>query len=323
MDSLSRLMTALWYVDICCAGMVLFRLGYLRIHQRYPGLVAFLAMDVVMGCMGLRYGMASLIYYWTYFIASSLLGSALLIRMCREMFAELYCRHAGLRGLTQCRLRRSILIGSAVCLALAPPVGILHWGDPEFECWQFPFFDLHRCLTFGVVAFVVTMWRKLRALPLDIPSNVSTYARSTCAYLTCSGLVETVVLIMHKRLATMVCSVILLAASLAFYGSLVLFLRRPNEIRQVDRFAVDPEEVAWLSSISSLFARVDEAQRRGRASAVRRLPFFVILSSLHSVWKACARAGGIMLGLVQKGVSNGRTGLRGEIRPPNSHTGTR
>jgi len=280
--------------------LLLFRLGYLRIHRRYPALVVFLAMDVIAGVIGLRFGTKSLTYYWTYFVTNSLMGPALMIWMCREMFAELYCCHPGLPGLTQCTLKRSILVGSAAGLALAPPVGILHWGDPEFVCWQFPFMELHRCLSFGVVVFVVTMWRKLRALPLDVPSNVKTYACSVCFCNTCSGLLETAFLAIHNRQATEVCSVVLLAASLAFYSSLALFIRRPSEIRQVDRFPVDPQEVAWLSSISSLFAHADEAQRRGRASTLRRLPFFVILSSFHSVWKACARAGYIVLGVVQK-----------------------
>jgi len=160
--------------------------------------------------------------------------------------------------------------------------------------------ELHRCLDFGVAVFVVTMRRKLRGLPLEVPSNANAYASSAFLYFTSGGLVETAVLALHNRRATMIWSIVLLVASLAFYGYLALFLRRPGKIRQVDRCSFDPQEIASLTSISNLFERVDEAQRRGRASALRRLSFFVILTSFHSFWKACARAGGIMLGLVQK-----------------------
>jgi len=297
---LIRLMRGLWYVDSCCVVLLLFRLGYLRVYKRYPALVAYLATDAAAGVIGLRYGTGSLTYYWTYFVGSNLMGSALLIWMCREMFAELYSCHPGLRGLTQCTLRRSIVIGTFAGLALAPPVGILHWGDPEFACWQFPFFELHRCLSFGVVVFVVTMWRRLRLLPLDVPRNVKTYTRSMCVYLAVGGVVESVVLIVHTQRATAVWSVVLVAANLVFYGLLAVLAERPAEICQVERLPIDPQEIAWLSSISCLFACVDGAQRRGRAAALRRLPFFALLSSLHIAWKACARAGGVILGSAQK-----------------------
>jgi hypothetical protein len=300
MEFLIRLMRVLWYVDSSCAVLVLLRLGSLGIHRRYPALMLFLAMDVVGGIASLHYGTRSLAYYWIYLVSNSLIGSALLIWMCREMFAELYYYHPGLRGLTPYTLRRSILIGSSAALALAPPVGILHWGDSQYQCWQFPLFEMHRCLSFGVAVFVVTMWRKLRSLPLTVPGNAKTYAFSTCLYLSCSGMMETVILVEHARLATRVLSAIMLAANLAFYGSLIVLLKRPAQIRQAEHVPVDPQEVAWLSSISWLFVRVDEAQRRGRASALRRFPLLALFHSFRGVWKACARAGGIIAGSAEK-----------------------
>jgi len=299
MKFLTRLMTDLWYADLFVLAVLLFRLAVLRFYERYPALVAYLMLDLVGSVIGLRYGTKPLVYYWTYFVCEILLGSVLLILVCREMFAELYCYHPGLRGLTQCTLRRSILIGTVVTIGLAP-VGIIHWGEADFQCWQFPFCEVHRCLTFGVVVFVVAMWRRLRLLPLDVSRNVKTYTRSMCVYLAVGGVVETVVLIVHTQRATVVWSVVLVAANLVFYGLLAVLAERPAEMRQVERLPIDPQEVAWLSSISCLFARVDEAQRRGRAAALRRLPCFAIVSSLHSVLKACARACYIILGSAQK-----------------------
>ncbi len=302
MEHLIRLMRPLWYFASFCEVALLVRLGYLRIHKRYPALALFLATDVAAGTVGLCSGTSSLAYYWTYFASNTLAGSVLLIRMCTEMFAELYQFHPGLRGLTRLTLRRSTFIGALAALAVAPPVGLLHWGDPHFRCWQFPFFELHRCLSFGVALFVMTMWLKLRALPLDVPRNVKTYAWSACLYFCGCGLVETFVLAMHSPLATVVWSDVLLLASIAFYVLLAVLLERPSEVRLVQRPLVEPEEVAWIGSLSRLFARVDEAQRRGYALTLKRLPFFALLlvGWFHSAWKACARAGCIILGLAQK-----------------------
>jgi len=301
MAFLIRLMRVLWYVDSCCVVMLLLRLGYLRIHKRYSALMSYLALDAVAGVVGLLYGTRSPVYYWTYLVSNSVLGSALLIWMCREMFAELYCYHPGLRGLTQYTLRRSILIGSVCVLVLIPPVGILHWGDPQYQCWEFPLFEMHRCLSVGAAVFVVAMWRKLRSLPLTIPGNVKTYALSICLYLSFLGIIETLVLVGHAPLATRILSVVLLAVNLAFYGSLAVLLERPREVRQMEHAPVDPQEVAWLESISRLFVVADEAQRRGRASALRRLPLFGLCrSSFRSAWRACARAGGSILGSAEK-----------------------
>ena len=301
MEPLIRLLRALYFLDSICATLLLARLAYLQIHKRYPALVLFLAMDVVAEPVAVLFGIGSRTYYWTYFVCNAL-GSALLIWMCREMFAELYFSHPGLRGMTKCTLARSIVVGAVTALIAAPPVGLLHWGDPQFDCWQFPFIEVHRCLCFGAALFVMAMWRKLRSLPLDLSRNVKTYACSACLYWMCLGLVETAVLAIHTVRATIVWSDGLLIAELAFYGSLALRLRRPGEIRRVERSPVDPREFEWLSSISSLFIRVNEAESRGRASAAKRLPFLalLLLASAHSAWKVCARAAGITIGLVQK-----------------------
>jgi hypothetical protein len=323
--TLIRVMTDLWYVDSCGVVLLLLRLGYLRFYARYPGLMLFLLTDLVGGVVGLRYGTGSRAYYWSYFVTSSLLGSGLLIWMCREMFAELYYYHPGLRGATQCTLKRSLVIGAAVSLALAPPVGLIHWGDPAFQCWQFPFVEVHRCLTFGVVVFVVAMWNILRWLPLDVPSNVKVYTFATCLYLTCSGLVESAALIAHTTLVTLVCGTILLAVTLVFYVALAVLAEEPQDIPHFCFLPVDyPQEVFQLSSIARLFATIDGAQRRGRASALKRSLFFTVARSLKlgklqmsvrgagleawgvmvgcfgSALKACARAGDIILDRLQK-----------------------
>ena len=138
--------------------------------------------------------------------------------------------------------------------------------------------------------FVVAMWRRLRLLPLDVPTNVKTYTSTMCIYLAFGGLIETVILIVHTERGTAVWSIVLLAVNLIFCGLLAVLAERPTEIRHVARTPIDPQEVLWLSSLSCLFVRVDEAQRRGCAAALKRLPFFGIFSSLHNAWKACARA---------------------------------
>jgi hypothetical protein len=302
MELLIRLMRVLWYVDSAGLVLLLWRLAYLEIHKRYPALFLFLAVDLIAAAAGLTFGTRSLTYYWTYFFTTNLLGSILLVWMCREMFAELYGCYTGLVGITRSTLKRSVLIGSVGVLAVAPPVGLLHWGNPQFDCWQFPFVELHRCLSFGVALFVAMMWRKLRSLPLVVPRNVKTYAWWVFFNATSCGLVETAVLAIHRRLATISFSIFVLVVSLAFYGSLGLLIERPSEIRQPERLPIDREEFAWLSDISGLFARVDDAQRRGRASAIKRLPIFAVLliGSFQNAWRACARAGGIILHLAQK-----------------------
>jgi hypothetical protein len=45
---------------------------------------------------------------------------------------------------------------------------------------------------------------------------------------------------------------------------------------------VGPEVMARLTSVSNFFERVDEAQQRGRASALNRLPFFAVARSLNA-----------------------------------------
>lgn len=302
MELAVRLMRPLWYLTSFGEILLLFRLIYLGVHKRYPALTLFLATDVLIAAVGLRFGTASRTYYWTFFVSGNLAGSAILIWMCREMFRELYCYHSGLRGLTKFTLRRSIMIGASAALLIAPPVGLLHWGDPQFQCWEFPFFELHRCLELGVALFAITMWLRLQALPLDIPSNVKTYAWAACPYFACCSSIETAVLAMHSQRATIIWSDVLLVASLAFYVVLAWRIERPREIRAVQFLLVDPKEFAWLSSISGLFMRVNEAQRRGYESTLRRYPFFVLLfiTFCYSAWKLCARGCYIVLGLLQR-----------------------
>ncbi len=310
MRLLTRIATALWFVDSCGVLVLLLRLGYLRFHRRYPALMLFLIVDLVGGVVGLRYGTGSLTYYWSYFLSNILAGAGLLIWMCREMFAELYCYHPGLPGLTQCTLKRSIFVGAVVTVGLAP-VSIIHWGERDFQCWEFPFFEVHRCLTFGVVVFVVAMWRRLRLIPLNIPSNVKMYAFSTCSYLTLCGLSETAMLIQHTPFATLAWSVVLLASTLVFYGALAILAERPIEIRQPLPLPIDPEEFAWLYSISSLFARVDEAQFRGRTSVLRRLPFFRMIELTSQRVQSARPSWLLHTRFSPKGVRNGRARLRG------------
>jgi len=298
MEILIRITRLLWPIDSLLLVLVILRLGWLGFHRRYPALVLYLTVDLVAGVVGLSYGTRSLTYYWAYFIAGILGESVLLIWMPHEMFAELYRHHPGLAGVTQCTLKQSVWIGAAVTLGLAP-VGIIHWGDAGYKCWEFAFFEIHRCLTFGVVVFVVVMWQKLRLIPLCIPRNTKMYAFSACAYLTFGGLVETVDLIVHTRVMTRVSGVCLLAASLVFHSILGALAERPSVAEPLS-LSMDTEDFGWLYSMSSLFARADEAHRRGRVSSLRRLRFLRFTRSIHSAWKACSRACSIILGLAQK-----------------------
>ena len=113
MELLIRLMRLLWYMELAGVVVLLLRLAYLQVYRRYPALMLFLALDLT-GAVGLSYSTRSLTYYWTYFFANNVLGSALFIWMCREMFTELYGYHPGLRGVTRFTLKRSILIGASV-----------------------------------------------------------------------------------------------------------------------------------------------------------------------------------------------------------------
>ena len=280
METLKPLMTELWYVDIFCLTVLLFRLAYLRFYERYPALTLYMVIDLLCSAVGLSYGTRSHAYYWTYFLSSSLFGAVLLIWMCREMFGELYYCHQGLRGATQCTLKRSILASSAVTIALAP-VALIHWRDADFRCWEFPLIEVNRCLNFGVVIFVLAMWSMLRWLPLDIPGNVKTYSYSMCIYLACNGVLQTLVLIAHSPLVTLTCSVTVLASNLVLHCTLAVLANRPEEVLPECCPVVDPEMMARLTSVSNFFERVDEAQQRGRASVLNRLPFFTVARSLN------------------------------------------
>jgi hypothetical protein len=298
MEILIRTTRLLWPIDSLVLALVLLRLGWLGFHRRYPALLLYLTVDLLAGVVGVLNGTASLTYYWAYFLAGILGESVLLIWMAREMFAELYRHHPGLAGVTQCTLKHSVWIGTVVTLGLAP-VGIIHWGDAGYKCWEFVFFEIHRCLTFGVVVFVIAMWRKLRLIPLRIPRNTRVYAVSACVYLTFGGLVETVDLIVHTRIVTRASGVCLLAASLVFHVVLVALARRPS-VTEPPTASLDTEDFGWLYSMASLFARADEAHRRGRVSSLRRLRFLRFPGSIYRVWKACSRAGSFILGLAQK-----------------------
>jgi hypothetical protein len=279
METLRSVMTSLWYVDICCLTVLLFRLAYLRFYERYPALTLYFVTDLLCSAVGLSYGTRSHAYYWTYFLLSSLFGVVLLIWMCREMFGELYYVHQGLRGASQCTLKRSILVSSAVTIALAP-VALIHWRDADFRCWEFPLIEVNRCLNFGVVIFVLAMWSMLRWLPLDIPGNVKTYSYSMCIYLAGNGVLQTVVLIAHSPLVTLTCSVAVLVANVVLHCTLVVFINRPEEVLPECCY-VDPQMMARLNSVSNFFERVDEAQQRGRASALNRIPLFAVARSFN------------------------------------------
>ncbi len=281
MEILKPLMTDLWYLDACCLVVLLFRLAYLRFYKQYPALTMYLATDLLCSAVGLSYGIRSHAYYWTYFLSSSVLGAILLVWMCREMFGELYYYHQGLRGATQCTLTRSIIISSAVTIALAP-VALIHWHDADFHCWEFPFIEVNRCLNFGVAIFVLAMWSMLRWLPLDIPRNVKTYSYSVCIYLACNGVLQTIVLIAHSHLVTLACSIAVLATNLILHCTLAPLAKRPVDVLPECCPVVGPEVMARLTSVSNFFEQVDVAQQRGRASALNRLPFFAVARSLNA-----------------------------------------
>jgi hypothetical protein len=306
METLKPLMTDLWYLDTLCLVVLLLRLAYLRFYKQYPALTMYLATDVLCSAVGLSCGTRSQAYYWTDFLSSSVLGVVLLIWMCHEMFGELYYCHQGLRGATQCTLKRSVMISSAVTLGLAP-VALIHWHDADFQCWEFPVSEVSRCLDFGVVIFVLAMWSMLRWLPLDIPKNVKAYSYSICVYLACVGVLETVVLIAHNHFVTLICSIVLLVANLVFHCTLAVFAQRPAEILPECHPYVGPDLIAHLTSVSNFFERVDEAQQRGRASALNRIPFFAIARSLNvgalratilraaaETWRRVANRGGTL-----------------------------
>jgi hypothetical protein len=195
MEILKPLMMDLWYrmhVALWSSCSV----GVSAVLQAVP-LDHVPATDLLCSAVGLSYGIRSHAYYWTYFLSSSVLGAILLVWMCREMFGELYYYHQGLRGATQCTLTRSIVISSAVTIALAP-VALIHWHDADFQCWEFPLIEVNRCLNFGVAIFVLAMWSMLRWLPLDIPRNVRDVFILNAPYLACNGVLQTVVLIAHN-----------------------------------------------------------------------------------------------------------------------------
>ncbi len=270
MDTLTHVLKPLWFVNLACLVVLLFRSTRLGIFARYPALLIYLYIDLSLGMIGLSFGLGSLIYWWSYFVLSRLLGSVVLILMSREIFVEIYFYHPGLRQMTIATLRNSVILGIVGTLLLVP-LALIHWGDPGFRCWQLPFYELGRSLIFGQVFFIVSMWNKLRWLPLKIHKNVKTYSLTLGLYQTVNGLLMTMILIMHSPRFHTASNVIVLLTSSAFYAMLALALQRPEDIPLPRCCPVpDPQLIARLSHVDDLLNEIESRTERGRALALQR-----------------------------------------------------
>jgi hypothetical protein len=260
---------ALWSADTGLIVVLLIRLWYLRLHKRYPFLVAFLALGPVGLIIGLAAGRTSIFYYWSYMVFENFLGNALRILLAREMFSELYATSPGLRGITRRTLKRSILAGSGVALALGPIV-LVHRGDPGFTCWYLAFFEAHRCVLFGLLVFVGVMWRKLRYLPLPLSRNVQAYAKGVGWLCAANGTLETVAMLVHTPEVSQFCIIALLCSELLVHGYLLLQMRAPEPMLYPDRDLGDPMLLSELHRVGLLFGKIDEAAGRATALTVAR-----------------------------------------------------
>jgi hypothetical protein len=249
--------------------VLLIRFWYLRLYQRYPFLIAFLALGPIGLTIGLAAGRGSAFYYWSYMVFENFLGNALRIFMAREMFSELYATNPGLRGITRRTLNRSILAGAGVAAALGPIV-LVHRGDPGFTCWYLAFFEVHRCVLFALLVFVAAMWRKLRYLPLPLSSNIQVYAKGVGGLCATSGTLETLVMLVHTPEASQVCTIALLCSELVVHGYLLFRMRGPEPMLYPDRGLGDPMLVSELERVGLLFGKIDEAAGRATALTVAR-----------------------------------------------------
>jgi len=270
MYTLTHVLNPLWFVNLACLVVLLFRSTRLGLFARYPALIIYLYIDLSLGLIGLSFGLRSLIYWWSYFVLTRLLGSVVLILMSCEIFDEIYFHHPGLRQMTIATLRKSVILGIMGTLLLAP-IALIHWGEPGFRCWQLPFYELGRSLMFGQVIFIVSMWSKLRWLPLEIHKNVKTYSLTLALYQIVNGVIATMILIMHSPRFTMASNVIVLLTSMAFYATLALALERPAQVPFPRCCPVpDPQLLAHLSNVDDLLNEIEARTERARAVVLQR-----------------------------------------------------
>jgi hypothetical protein len=270
---------ALWSADTVLIVVLLIRLGYLGLYKRYPFLMAFLALGPIGLIIGLAAGRTSILYYWSYMVFENFLGNALRILMAREMFSELYATNPGLRGITRRTLNRSILAGAGVAVALGPIV-LVHRGDPGFTCWYLAFFEVHRCVLFGVLVFVGAMWRKLCYLPLPLSSNIQVYTKGVGWLCASNGTLETLVMLVHRPEVSELCIIALLCSELVVHGYLLFRMRRPEPMLYPDGSLGDPMLVSELQRVGLLFGKIDEAAGRAAALTVARKCPRVLLAGL-------------------------------------------
>jgi hypothetical protein len=185
------------------------------------------------------------------------------------MFSELYATNPGLRGITRRTLNRSILAGAAVAVALGPIV-LVHRGDPGFTCWYLAFFEVHRCVLFGLLVFVAAMWRKLRYLPLPLSSNIQAYAKGVGWLCATNGTLETLVMVVHTPEVSELCTIALLCSELVIHGYLLFRMRRPEPTLVPDRGLENPLLVSELHRVGLLFGKIDEAAGRATALSLAR-----------------------------------------------------
>ena len=191
--------------------------------------------------------------------------------MGKEMFSELYVYHRGLQDMTQRTLRTSILIGTTVAFALGPIV-LIHRGDPAFQCWFLPFVESHRCLTFGVVVFIALMRKALGRLPLNIGHNARTYSVSVGVYFLCSGVLETIFLVVHSERVSVYGGAALLVVSMTLHLYLVARIKAPSDLQApvlIDE--LDARSLRYLSSLNSFLGRLDDAADQANTFALRKV----------------------------------------------------
>ncbi len=270
MQTVAQLISPLWLITLSCLAFLILRSTRIGILSRYPALMIYLTLELFLGVIGTCLGLKSLIYWWSYLIVDRVIGSVLVIFMSREMFAEVYFDHPGLRTLTMATLRKSLIVGGITTLLLGPLV-LIHRGEPGFQCWQLPFYEIGRCVVFGQVIFICSMWSKLRWLPLNINKNVKTYSLTLCASQLISGVVATMILIFHSRQFTLVSNIVVLVASISVYLTLALALERPQALPLPNYCpAPDLQILARLSDVERLLKQIDASAKLARGIALER-----------------------------------------------------
>jgi hypothetical protein len=137
--------------------------------------------------------------------------------------------------------------------ALAVPVTFRWWSHPSYQCIGFPLLEMVRCAHAGYAVFLVTMYSRLRSLPITLGIKTHIHFTLWLAFVAVIFAGDSTALIAHNANVNSVVSLILMAiSSILCVGWIALFSGIWQKVEDIPRRDPSPEVLARLREMNEV-----------------------------------------------------------------------